>query len=52
MLIGRFGVSLLGNMLAGKYVITAAEGSARVGYGCKTPSRNFFFDSTPSINKL
>ena len=34
-LLGTLGVSLLGNMLAGKGVIRAGEGTARVGYGSK-----------------
>ena len=33
MLLGTLGVSLLGNMLAGKGVIRAGERTARVGYG-------------------
>ena len=33
MLLGTLGASLLGNMLAGKGVISAGEGTARVGYG-------------------
>ena len=35
MLLGILGASLLGNMLAGKGVIRAGEGTARVGYGSK-----------------
>ena len=35
MLLGTLGASLLGNMLAGKRVIRAGEGTARVGYGSK-----------------
>ena len=33
--LGTLGTSLLGNMLAGKGVIRAGEGTARVGYGSK-----------------
>ena len=32
MLLGTLGASLLGNMLAGKGVIRAGEGTAKVGY--------------------
>ena len=35
MLLGTLGASLLGNMLAGKGVIRAGEGTARVDYGSK-----------------
>ena len=35
MLLGTLGASLLGNMLVGKGVIRAGEGTARVGYGSK-----------------
>ena len=35
MLLGTLGASLLGNMLAGKGVIGAGEGTAKVGYGSK-----------------
>ena len=49
---GRLGESLLGNMLAGKGVIRAGEGTARVGYRSKKSSPKKIFDSTPSINKL
>ena len=35
MLLGTLGVSLLGNMLAGKGVMRAGKGTARVGYGSK-----------------
>ena len=38
MLLGTIWASLLGNMLAGKGVITAGEGTARVSYGSKTSS--------------
>ena len=48
MLLGTLGASLLGNMLSGKGVIRAGEGTARVGYGSKKSS----LDSTPSISKL
>ena len=39
LLLGTLGASLLGNILAGKGVIRAAEGTVRVGYG----SKNYFF---------
>ena len=52
MLLGTLGTSLLGNMLAGKGVIRARQGTARVGYGSKKSSLKKFFDSSPSINKL
>ena len=45
MLLGTFGASLLGNMLAGKGVIRAGEGTIRAGYGFN------IFDSSP-INKF
>ena len=35
MLLGTLGANLLENMLAGKGVIKAGEGTARVGYGSK-----------------
>ena len=35
MLLGTLGASLLGNMLAGKGVIRAGEGTVRVGYESK-----------------
>ena len=38
MLLGTLGASLLGNMLVGKGVIRAGEGTARVGYGSKRSS--------------
>ena len=38
MLLGTLGASLLGNMLAGKGVIRAGEGTSRVGYGSKGSS--------------
>ena len=34
-LLGILGTSLLGNLLAGKGLIRAGEGTARVGYGSK-----------------
>ena len=43
MLLGTLGASLLGNMLAGKRVIRAGEGTARVGYGSKKSSLKQFF---------
>ena len=39
LLLDTLGASLLGNILAGKGVIRAAEGTVRVGYG----SKNYFF---------
>ena len=38
MLLGALGASLLGNMLTGKGVIRAGEGTAKVGYGSKGSS--------------
>ena len=38
MLLGTLGASLLGEMLAGKGVIRAGEGTARVDYGSKRSS--------------
>ena len=38
MLLGTLGASLLGNMLTGKGVIIAGEGTVRVGYGFKRSS--------------
>ena len=38
MLFGTLGASLLGNMLAGKVVIRAGGGTARVGYRSKGSS--------------
>ena len=35
MLLGTLGASLLGNMLAGRGVIRAAEGTIRAGHGSK-----------------
>ena len=35
MLLGTLGASLLGNMLAGKGVVIAVEGTASVRYGSK-----------------
>ena len=57
MLLDTLGASPLGNMLAGKGVIRAGEGTARVLYGFKKSSLKdlrfkTFFDSTPSSNKL
>ena len=48
MLLGTLGASTL----AGKGVIRAGEGTARVGYGSKKSSLKKLFDSTLSINKL
>ena len=38
MLLGTLGASLFGNMLAGKGVIGAGEGTTRVSYGSKKSS--------------
>ena len=38
MLLGTLGPSLVGNMLAGKEVMRAGEGTVRVGYGSKKSS--------------
>ena len=43
MILDTFGASLLGNMLAGKGVIRAGEGTARVGYGSKNSSLKKIF---------
>ena len=43
MLLGTLGASLLGNMLAGKGIIRAGEGTARVGYGSQKSSLINFF---------
>ena len=43
MLLGTLSASLLGNMLAGKGVIRAGEGTARVGYRSKRSSFKIFF---------
>ena len=51
-LLGKLGANLLGNMLAGKGVIKAGEGTTRVGYGSKKSSLKIFFDSAPSIKKI
>ena len=43
LLLGKLGASLLGNILAGKEVIRAGKGTARVGYRYKRSSfKNFF----------
>ena len=43
MLLAKLGASLLGNVLSGKGVIRAGEGTARVGYGSKKSSlKNVF----------
>ena len=52
MLVGTLGAILLGNMLAGKGVIRAGEGTARVSYRPKRSSFEKDFDSTTSFNKL
>ena len=38
MSLGRLGATILRNMLAGKRIIRAGEGTARVGYGSKKSS--------------
>ena len=38
MSLGRLGATILRNMLAGKGIIRAGEGTARVGYGSKKSS--------------
>ena len=43
MLLGTLGASLLGNMLAGKGLIIAGEGTARAGYGSKKSSLKKIF---------
>ena len=43
MLLGTLGASLLGNMLAGKGVISVGEGTARTGYGSKISSLKINF---------
>ena len=43
MLLGKLGASLLGNMLAGKGVIIAREGTARAGCGSKKSSLEKIF---------
>ena len=52
MLLGTLGASLLGNMLAGKGVVRAGEGTISSGYGSKRPSIKTFFGSTTSFKKL
>ena len=57
MLLGTLGANLLGNMLAGKGVIRAGEGTARVDYASKRYSLKDLpfkkkIDSTTSFNKL
>ena len=52
MILGTLGASLLRNMLAGKRVITAGEGTARVGYGSKGYSFKIKFDSPLFFNEL
>ena len=42
MLLGTLGASLLGDILSGKCVIRAGEGTIRAGYGSKRPSLKFF----------
>ena len=51
MLLGTLGGSLLRNMLAGKGVIRAGEGTAKVGYRPKRSSIEKKIDSIQSINK-
>ena len=63
MLLGTLGASLLGNMLAGKGVIRAREGTARVGYVSKRsflilphPLTNFeiqtYYQNEPGFNGI
>ena len=52
MLLGTLGASLLGNMLAGKGVMRAVEGTARVGYGSKRSSLKKKNNSTTSFSNL
>ena len=52
MLLGTLCVSLLGNMLSGKRVISAGEGTARVGYGSKKSSHKKFFYSTHPLTNF
>ena len=42
MLLGTLGASLLGDILSGKVVIRAGEGTIRAGYGSKRPSVKIF----------
>ena len=42
MLLGTLGASLLGDVLSGKGVIRADEGTIRAGYGSKRPSLKIF----------
>ena len=42
MLLGTLGASLLGDILSGKDVIRAGEGTIRAGYGSKRPSLKIF----------
>ena len=51
-LLGTLDASVLGNMLSGKGVVRAEEGTARVGYGSKGSSSKKNFDPTTSFNKL
>ena len=48
MLLDTLGVSLLGNMLAGKGFIRAGEGTAKVGYRSKRSSFKKKFGFHPS----
>ena len=51
MLLGTLGASLLGNMLAGKGVIRAGEGTVRVGYRSKgSSSKKYFIPPHPLTN--
>ena len=43
MLLGTLGASLLGNILAGKGVITAGEETAKIGFLSKKSSLKKFF---------
>ena len=41
-LLGTLGASLLGDILSGKCIIRAGEGTIRAGYGSKRPSLKIF----------
>ena len=49
MLLGTLGASVLGNMLAGKEVTRAGEGTVMLAMDLHLKN---FFDSTTSFNKL
>ena len=52
MLLGKFGASLLGNMLAGKGINGTGDGIIRTGYGSKVSSRNMFLILPHSLTNL